>query len=477
MQCDLQFVTPSLPAYLSESDRYTACRPHVPGHIYMIPEILAGQSDWKIAHDRRLLVLVDAIQSLADNLWVAELTDETGAKMYSWIQPRLVQQEQQRQLPKYIRPGFVWMLRDATILLVTKEQEEDSSSSFGMHSRMLLIGEQNIEQVWTPASGEEGISDADYIRLMERRNALTSSVNEASDIQENDLLERDVTIEECVTDSSALTRVEGTEAADSLPFSFNRHGWRQSSQTEHDANHEHALDGSKDNPAESLELNAPQNEAFASTVASEQSSVSNRFKHFAASDSSGLALASPPTEKLVADSKQPRRKGHPSTPGTHDAAKTSSQQQNTAALEPALSPRPESQTQSEKSPFASPVPTDGTEANAQKRSSSSSRKKRKSRTERGVSPKLHKSPSNLWTCHGANFLDLDDDEVVEDTGESTLETADRTEASESGANGGDATTADEPAPVQTTPTTTLFQSSALAAMAAGDLFDDEDDTF
>jgi hypothetical protein len=182
MQCDLGFVTPSLPAYLSQDDRYTACRPHIPGQFHMIPEVLAGQADWKL-EERRLLVLVHAIESLAGNLWVAELTDETGAKISCWIQPRLVQQEQQRQLPKYIRPGLVWLLRDTTLLLVAKEEEDAS------YGRMLLVGEHNIERVWTPANGEEGISDDDYIKWMEKRNALTATVNEAADIQQNDLLE------------------------------------------------------------------------------------------------------------------------------------------------------------------------------------------------------------------------------------------------------------------------------------------------
>ena len=200
MQCDLQFVTPSLLPYMTESDRYTACRPHIPSRYVMIPEILAGQADWKLPPNRRLVVLVHAIQCWDNFLWVAEVTDETGAKLLAWMSPRLVQKEQQqRQVPKFIRPGVVWMLRDTTVLLDEGDDDDDGGGGGDddentrqeekrKNSRILLVGEQNIERVWTPASGEEGLTDAAYIQWMEKRSALATTVNSVDDTQENDLL-------------------------------------------------------------------------------------------------------------------------------------------------------------------------------------------------------------------------------------------------------------------------------------------------
>jgi len=165
MQCALRIVTPSLPPYLSVKERYATCRPHVPADYLMLAEVLMGQSDWKLS--KPLLVLVETIDALADNLWMAEVTDETGAKMSSWIQPSLVHQEQQRAVPYYMRPGRVWLVQDATLLLVENEEGEEAS-------RMMLIGENSIARVWSPGEDEE-LSDEEYIRWMERRNVLSSS--------------------------------------------------------------------------------------------------------------------------------------------------------------------------------------------------------------------------------------------------------------------------------------------------------------
>jgi len=176
MQCEIGFLTPSLPAYLSEQERYTLLRPHVPNHHLMIPELLQGKADWKLPPNKSLFVLVHTIQALSDNLWTVELTDETGFKISAWIQPKLVSQEEQRSTPHYIRPGLVWMLQNVTILLVAKQVPDEGAERVSKMDRILLVSEANIKKLWTPS--EEAVSDQDYIQWMERRNTLTSQVME-----------------------------------------------------------------------------------------------------------------------------------------------------------------------------------------------------------------------------------------------------------------------------------------------------------
>ena len=204
MQCDLQLVTPSLPAFLSPSERYSILRKHVPSRFLLLPDVLhhpcstvasasSFSSAWKLEppHPHQFLVLVQSIQSLTDHLWTVELTDETGAVMEAWMQPDLVRQEQQRpHHPRYIRTGLVWLVSQPTVMLAVHRttssstvaahhsdeegypsRQYHSSHGSGKWSRMLLIRESNILQVWTPG---DDVSDDLYVQWSEKRNDLTT---------------------------------------------------------------------------------------------------------------------------------------------------------------------------------------------------------------------------------------------------------------------------------------------------------------
>lgn len=191
MLCQLQIVTPMLRAYLSEEQRYTTIRRFVPQKFTMVSEILRGQLDWKLPPGKSLLVLVHAIDSRSDTLWVAELLDETGSTISAWIKPRFVEQEQ--KLPKYVRVGMVWMLKDVTIILDSspgRGVDDTSNCETDEYRRMLLVGEQNIESVWAPPSNEEASDTADprFIEWMEKRNTLTSSLEVAAEDCDIDLV-------------------------------------------------------------------------------------------------------------------------------------------------------------------------------------------------------------------------------------------------------------------------------------------------
>ncbi len=191
MLCHLQIVTPMLRSYLSEEQRYTTIRRFMPPKFVMILEILRGQVDWKLAPNKSLLVLVHAIDARSDTLWVVELLDETGAKINAWIKPRFVEQEQ--KLPKYVRIGMVWMLKEVTILLDSSPGGDNKATSeANEYRRMLLVGEQNIECVWSPPANEEDggdIADPRFIEWMEKRNTLTSSLESvAEDCDEFDAI-------------------------------------------------------------------------------------------------------------------------------------------------------------------------------------------------------------------------------------------------------------------------------------------------
>jgi hypothetical protein len=183
MLCHLQIVTPMLRSYLSIEQRYMTIRRFMPPKFVMILEILRGQVDWKLPPGKSLLVLVHSIDARSDNtLWVVELLDETGAKISAWIKPRFVEQEQ--KLPKFVRIGMVWMLKEVTLLLDSSPGGDNKvTSEANEYRRMLLIGEQNIESVWSPPANEEDSDTADprFIEWMEKRNTLTSSLESVTE--------------------------------------------------------------------------------------------------------------------------------------------------------------------------------------------------------------------------------------------------------------------------------------------------------
>lgn len=181
MQCDLDLVLPSLPPHWSEVERCAAVRQCLPTQYVLIPELLRPSSaEWKLGRHKKLVLMVQTIHSLTDNLWTVQVTDETGATLTAWVQPKLVRDEQQRPQPRYIRPGCVWLLNGPTTILCP---DSSSSSSSSVHhpnhhhklGRMLLISSNTIERVWTPAHAKE-ISDDQFVQWLERRSVVTAQV-------------------------------------------------------------------------------------------------------------------------------------------------------------------------------------------------------------------------------------------------------------------------------------------------------------
>jgi len=198
MQCELGVVIPSLPSYLPVQERYRILRRYVPDGYMLLPEIdndgSTGGAEWKTR--RKLLVVVQTIQSLTDNLWTVTLTDETGASALAWVQPRLVREEQQRQNSCHLRPGYVWLLdKGTTTSLVVldsasarmlfpsshaeQQHRRDRPSAAGdvQIRRMLLVSQENILRVWTPAQSKD-VSDRDYVRWQEKRQTMTAEAME-----------------------------------------------------------------------------------------------------------------------------------------------------------------------------------------------------------------------------------------------------------------------------------------------------------
>jgi hypothetical protein len=181
MQCDLGLVLPAIPVGVpvSEAERCTIMRKCLPSHYRLLPELVHRDgTEWRM-RDRKVLVLVQAIQSLTDNLWTVKVTDETLASLTAWIQPALVRQEQQRQQPKYVRPGLVWQLSDPTTILVGSDAHNhhhlDGGEEGNNLERMLLVSEDTIERVWTPSQAKS-VSDETFVAWLEQRNVLSASV-------------------------------------------------------------------------------------------------------------------------------------------------------------------------------------------------------------------------------------------------------------------------------------------------------------
>ena len=190
MQCDCRWVTPSLASHsLSIEERYEQLRPHVPSQFTMIPELIGNfhskkspsaltnnnnRDPWFCEH---AMVLVSNIHgSTTANGWTVTLTDETGATLTAWIQPDSIRRQLQRPTSgdsstataatttkAWLRTGCVWWLQNTTLLL-SPDCPETGRLSF-----LLLVGEANVKQVWTPSDGES-LSDERYIQWIEQRN-------------------------------------------------------------------------------------------------------------------------------------------------------------------------------------------------------------------------------------------------------------------------------------------------------------------
>jgi hypothetical protein len=169
MQIELGFQTPSLQSHLSEAQKYKILRPCYPeASYYLVPDIASGKADWNLS-PRSLLVLVQTSQALTDNLWTVSLMDETcAATVEAWIQPSLVKKEQQHNYSHQtiIQPGLVWLIQDATIMLVSNKDRKKKTE------RMLLIKQENIQKVWSPSQAD-AIGEAAYREWVDKRNTMT----------------------------------------------------------------------------------------------------------------------------------------------------------------------------------------------------------------------------------------------------------------------------------------------------------------
>jgi hypothetical protein len=200
-QCELQITTPmTFPVEWSVSQKSAILRRCLPDSFALISEILAGDYDWRL-ENKQLLCQITSIQDhiFNDYLWTVMLQDETGAEIAAWMQPSLVESQQQQQQQSnssksshsttietcktsttnspVIKVGYVWLISGAAIQLVA------AASSFKNHDaglvptmdRMLLISQNNIRNVWSPASADQIPNDL-YIAWMERRNSLSSEL-------------------------------------------------------------------------------------------------------------------------------------------------------------------------------------------------------------------------------------------------------------------------------------------------------------
>ena len=212
MQCDCRWVTPSLASHLSIVERYEQLRSHVPLHFTMIPELIGisknnhyldcnnnhnnnDRDPWFCEH---IMVLVANIHgSTTANGWTVTLTDETGATLTAWIQPDSIRRQLQRPTTTntdcnssstaakaWLRTGCVWWLQNTTLLL------SPDSPEMGRLSFLLLVGESNVKQVWTPSDGE-ALSDERYIQWIEQRNQVGVLPN--GDGHEEDILSTSTT--------------------------------------------------------------------------------------------------------------------------------------------------------------------------------------------------------------------------------------------------------------------------------------------
>jgi len=178
-QCALELSTPSCPFHWTFRQKYAALRPHLPAEYLLVPQILNGAADWKMAPHQKLLVQVVTIQAVTanDHLWTVSLTDETGATVQAWIEPAWVRKEQQQQASQ-IRAGTLWLLQNCSIQLIANNNSNsndatDDTQQQMMMDRMLLVSPDNVISVWNSSTN---VSNAEYIRWMEARNALTATL-------------------------------------------------------------------------------------------------------------------------------------------------------------------------------------------------------------------------------------------------------------------------------------------------------------
>jgi hypothetical protein len=222
MQQSLEIVTPYLPSHTQGNikRRYELLRPHLPSNCVLLLEILRGKHDVKMTKDADDLFLCVWVESIDETnshhgVFTVELRDETGAKIRAWIEPKFVKAELQKGAQNddknsekskssmgVVRTGVVWMLRNVS-MIVFKNNNNNSNTNNNNNSnnnnnnnigrpslsssitRMLVVSENNIKEVWTPEqhmaqtqpNEEDDSPEAQrkYLDWMEKRKALVVS--------------------------------------------------------------------------------------------------------------------------------------------------------------------------------------------------------------------------------------------------------------------------------------------------------------
>lgn len=164
MQLSLGLSTPFLSAYYGTRERYEHLRKNLSSEHVLLPEIHRGLYDLRLSSDKSLVVSVHAIQCHGHFDWTVELRDECGARIRAWLEPKLVQREQEES--RYVRVGVVWCLKDVTMAVTIDDTTPEGTSSV---ERLLLVSEDNIVQTWTPQQAANEIDDKAFLDWMHKR--------------------------------------------------------------------------------------------------------------------------------------------------------------------------------------------------------------------------------------------------------------------------------------------------------------------
>ena len=237
MQQSLEIVTPYLPSH-TQGDikrRYELLRPHLPSNCVLLLEILRGKHDVKMTKDSDDLFLCVWVESIDETnshhgVFTVELRDETGAKIRAWIEPKFVKAELQKGAQNddknsekskssmgVVRTGVVWMLRNVSMIVFKNNNNNsntnnndnnnnNNNNNIGRSSlsssitRMLVVSENNIKEVWTPEqhmaqtqpNEEDDSPEAQrkYLDWMEKRKALVVSSPSSSSKKKKQKKER-----------------------------------------------------------------------------------------------------------------------------------------------------------------------------------------------------------------------------------------------------------------------------------------------
>ena len=131
---------------------------------------------WKLPANHNLVVLVHSVACHHEDIWTAELHDDTGASIKAWIAPGFVQSEKQLNSDhqRYIRPGFVWCLQGVSLMLqhgtLPGEHTEENEQAH-VNKRMLLVRQEHIIRVWNHDS-QDDITAEDFNAWLQQKSTL-----------------------------------------------------------------------------------------------------------------------------------------------------------------------------------------------------------------------------------------------------------------------------------------------------------------